>query len=363
MKFLFSKEKKSKELTNLTRSALGFVLGLIIMIGVTNVFTVNDFDYENIKNGVEAILSGINPWAAESNSFEFFNPPYSVLFLWPIVFVNPKIILVFGGALIFAVLFFQKSWVAFSWFGTNLFLWIVAAGHIDMYIMGAGILLLFISDEIDEDKLTLLLRVLGYGLLMIKPQGGLFIVVLYVLLRKDWRGVLVSFLIYGIFFINYYPDWFRVLVTNPPIGQDYMHLSILGKYGWITTIIIAFGVSFSRPWEYWQLGAALSGILSPYGMPGIPVLLVLTGVDNKKAIPIVIIFSWCLAILTWITPPENVDYYKFIGPFMEIYHLVMLGLAFVLAIYPKRDLVTDHKNRIDLRNSVLNIFSSNSKSA
>lgn len=230
-----------------------------------------------------------------------------------------------------------------------------------MYIMGSGILLLFISDEIDEGKLTLLLRVLGYGLLMIKPQGGLFIVVLYILLRRDWRGLLVSFLIYGIFFINYYPDWFRVLITDPPIGQDYMHLSILGKYGWITTIIIFLGVSFSRPWEYWQLGAALSAILSPYGMPGIPALLVLTGVDNKKAIPIVIIFSWCLALLTWITPPENVDYYKYIGPYMEIFHLVMLGLALVLATYQKRDSVKDNQNTIDLRKLIVKMFSSNSK--
>lgn len=230
-----------------------------------------------------------------------------------------------------------------------------------MYVMGSGLLLLFLSDEIDEDKLKILLRVLGYGLLMIKPQGGLFIVVLYILLRRDWRGLLVSFLVYGIFFLNYYPDWIRALVTNPPIGQDYMHLTILGKYGWITTIIIALGVSFSRPWEYWQLGAALSGILSPYGMPGIPTLLVLTGVNNKKAIPTVVIFSWCLAVLTWITPPENVDYYKYIGPFMEIYHLVMLGLVLVLAIYPTRDPVKENNNSIDLRKSIARLFSRYSK--
>lgn len=353
MKILFSRDNKLKEVTNLSRSAMGFVLGLVIMVGVTNIFTVNDYDYENIRSGIEAILSGINPWAAETISSEFFNPPYSVIFLWPMLYANPKIILTIGGAMMFAVLFYKKSWVAFSWFGTNLFLWIVAAGQIDMYTMGFGVLLLFLCDEISNSKYKLLLRVLGYGLLMIKPQGGLFIVVLYIIQKKDWKGLLVSFFVYGVLFINYYPDWLRVLFTNPPIGQDYSHLSILGKYGLIISIIIALGVSFSRSWEYWQLGSALSGILSPYGMPGVPALFVLTGVDNKKAIPIVIIFSSCLAALTWVIPPKNVDYYKYIGSFMEIYHLVMLGLVLVLAIYPKKDPAIDNKNSIDLRHLLI----------
>ena len=327
---------------------MGFVFGLIIMFAVTNIFTVNNYDYENIKTGVGAIVSGANPWAPESSSLEFFNPPYSVIFLWPLLYLNPKIIIAIGGALIFALLFYTKSWVAFSWFGTNLFLWLIAAGQIDMLVMGSGILLLLVSDETRNNKTQLILRVLGYGLLMIKPQGGLFIVILYIILRKDWKGLLLSIFVYGILFINFYPDWFRALLIKPPIGQDYSHLSINGKFGLFIAIIIAIGISFSKPWKYWQLGGALSAILSPYGMPGIPTLLILTSVKKFQAIPILVIFSGCLSILTWITPPENVDYYKYIGRFMEIYHLGMIGIALILAIYQDKEHMKD-QNTVDFR--------------
>ncbi|RLD02512.1 MAG: hypothetical protein DRI65_14795 [Chloroflexota bacterium] len=128
-----------------------------------------------------------------------------------------------------------------------------------------------------------------------------------------------------------------------------MQISILGKYGWISAILIALIVLISKPWKYWQLGGALAGILSPYGMIGIPALLVLSGVKNKKAIPIVVIFSGCLAALTWINPPLYADYYLYIGPYMEIYHLGMFGLALILAIYEGNTPVADQINVVDIR--------------
>lgn len=348
MNSIFSKLEGIK-LPNITRSIMGFVFGLIIMVVVTNIFTVNSFDFENIKTGVGAIISGTNPWSPEADSFEFFNPPFSVLFLWPLLYLSPKIIIAVGGAVIFALLFYTKEWIAFSWFGTNLFLWIIAAGQIDMFVMGSGILLLIVSDETSNNRFQLILRVLGYGILMIKPQGGIFIVILYILLRKDWKGFLTSILIYGVLFIPYYPDWIRVLFIEPPIGQDYSHLSINGKFGLSITLLITIGVSFSRPWKFWQLGGALAAILSPYGMPGIPTLLILTGANMYRAIPIFIIYSLCLSLMTWVTPPENVDYYQYIGRFMEIYHLGMLGVALILAIYQNEHQEKD-QNTIDLRN-------------
>ena len=356
MKRLFSLDKPSAEPNPLTRSAFGFVLGLVFMIAVTKIFQVNDFDYLNVKAGVQALISGINPWGENLNSFEFFNPPFSVIFLWPLLFLGPKSILIIGGALIFAVLFFHKSWVAFSWFGTNLFLWIVSAGQIDMYVMGSGILLLTLSDEVEDRRVKIFLRILGYGYLLVKPQGGLFIVALYILLRKDWLGMIFSTLVYGVPFINLYPDWIKTILMSPPIGQDVMRISVLGKYGWIMAILLALIVLISKPWKYWQLGGALAEILSPYGMVGIPTLLVLSGVKNKKAIPIVVIFSGCLAALTWINPPPYVDYYLYIGPYMEIYHLGMFGLVLILAIYEGNTPVTDQINLVDIRAFLKKIF-------
>jgi hypothetical protein len=69
----------------------------------------------------------------------------------------------------------------------------------------------------------------------------------------------------------------------------------------------------------------------PYGMPGLPIFLTLTAVEPLAAIPIVVIWSACLAALTWVTPPPGVDFYAFLSPRMAIYHLSMLGLALALA--------------------------------
>jgi len=338
-----------KKVTPFQRTALGLGFGLAVMFAITSVFTVNNFDYTNIRNGVAAILMGGNPWSAKAVGFEFFNPPFSALFLWPLLFVNEKLVIAIGGAFLTAFIFNRRAWVAFSWFATNLFLWILAAGSIDMFVMGSGLLCLVMSDDVRDSWGRTILRVAAYGLLMIKPQGGAFIVALYVLLARDWRGLVAAFLLYSLPFIPLYPDWIRVILTSPPMGQDYSPLTILGQYGPTFSVLLATAVALSRPWRYWQLGAALASILSPYGMIGIPVLLVLTTVKRLRAIPIVVTFSWCLAVLTWVTPPQGVDYYQYLGPHMETYHMGMLGIALTLAIFQPAQIESNTEGMIDLR--------------
>ena len=162
----------TRKVTPFQRSALGFGFGLAVMLAITSVFTVNNFDYNNIRNGVAAILTGGNPWSAKAVGFEFFNPPFSALFLWPLLFVNAKLVIAIGGAFLTAFIFNRRAWVAFSWFATNLFLWILAAGSIDMFVMGSGLLCLLMSDDVRNSWGRIILRVAAYGLLMIKPQGG-----------------------------------------------------------------------------------------------------------------------------------------------------------------------------------------------
>jgi hypothetical protein len=105
----------------------------------------------------------------------------------------------------------------------------------------------------------------------------------------------------------------------------------MAKFGPLPAGLIAGSIIVSRKWKYWQLGGALAGIVSPYGMPGLPIFLILTSVRNWIAIPIVVIYSACLAALTWVVPPAGVDFYTFLSPLMAIYHLGMLGLALILA--------------------------------
>jgi hypothetical protein len=87
----------------------------------------------------------------------------------------------------------------------------------------------------------------------------------------------------------------------------------------------------ARKWHYWELGGALAGILTPYGMPGLPIFLTLSAVNSLKAIPIVVIWSAALSGLTWVTPPAGIDYYDYLQPLMAIFHLSMLGVALSLA--------------------------------
>jgi hypothetical protein len=69
----------------------------------------------------------------------------------------------------------------------------------------------------------------------------------------------------------------------------------------------------------------------PYGMPGLPIFLTLTVVRSLKAIPVVVIGSGCLAVMTWVDPPFGLDYYAYLNSLMAIYHIGMLGLALSLA--------------------------------
>lgn len=53
------------------------------------------------------------------------------------------------------------------------------------------------------------------------------------------------------------------------------------------------------------------------------------------AIPIVVIYSGCLAVLTWVNPPPEIEFYKFSNPMLSIYHLNMVAVALLLACYTK----------------------------
>lgn len=322
---------KRKPVTNLQRTVFGFALGIIIMFVATRIFQTNSYDFENISRGIKLLLSGINPWAEQTRIYNFYNPPHSVLFLWPMLFASPKACLIVGAAFLFAFVFYHKSWVALAWFATNTALWLVAAGGIDMYIVGLGLILLLIGDNNFPTKRGLAFRIAAYGLLMIKPQCGIFIVFLYVLTRHDWKGVLLSCFIYGVLFLPLYPSWINVIINDPPLAQTEATHTFFARFGPIVASLVALGVLVSRKWQYWQLGGALASLLTPYGMPGIPSFLILTAVKSYQAIPIFIIWSAALASLTWIDPPSGVDFYDYLAPFMAIFHLSINGLALTLA--------------------------------
>jgi hypothetical protein len=332
-------KRGSGVVTGKTRLLLGFLFGLAIMYVVTRVFAVTSFDHGIMQRGMQEMLAGVSPWAPETRLLAFFNPPFFVLFLWPMLLLSPKGMLILGGATLFALVLYRRSWAAVAWFGTHTFLWIVAAGGVDMYLMGVGLVLLVWSDKCSRVPLRVLLRVVAYGFLMTKPQGGVFVVIIYVLMRRDWQGVALSLVVYGGLFLPLYPDWIDVIWATPPTAQIAAPHSLGARFSPLLTIPVAIWVTFSRRWTYWQLGGALAAILSPYGMPGIPIFLVLTAVDRPAAVPAVLVYSGCLAVFTWVAPQS---------PLMGIYHLGMLGLALILAcLLP--DAAPDDPDSVDAR--------------
>jgi hypothetical protein len=95
--------------TPATRAALGFCLGLAIMLMAVRVFVTNRYDFDNMQRGTRLILSGINPWAAATRIPDFYNPPFAVIFLWPMLWTGPKVFLAVGGAALFAFVFYQRA--------------------------------------------------------------------------------------------------------------------------------------------------------------------------------------------------------------------------------------------------------------
>ncbi len=317
--------------TDSSRAVLGFGFGCPILLAAVRIFLVNTYDFDNMQRGVRLITSGVNPWAAATRIPDFYNPPFAVIFMWPMLFATPRVYLVLGGALLFSLVFYYRAWVALAWFATNLMLFLLAAGGIDMFVVGGGLLLLLAGDKFYAQRRGLLLRVLAYGLLMVKPQGTIFIVGLYILTRRDWQGFLICCLVYGLPFLPLYPAWLDVILHNPPLSQGQATNTLLAQYGLWLALAVAIGIVLKRTWSYWQLGGALAGILMTYGMPGLPIFLTLTAVQPLVAIPIVVIWSGCLAALTWVNPPPGIDFYAFFNPHLSIYQLSMLGLALALA--------------------------------
>jgi hypothetical protein len=243
-------------------------------------------------------------------------------------FLSAKIMIVAGGALIFGMVFYLRAWIAFAWFATNSFLFVVAAGNIEMAVVGAGLCLLLAGD--DQTLRGLILRVLAYGVLLIKPQGTIFIVAIYILLRRDWKGAIAAMLIYGLPFLRLYPDWLNAVIYHPPLAQTVSAHTLMRKYGPLLAGLVAGLILLARRWNWWALGGALAGILAPYGMVGLPILLTLTGAKRLSTAIIVVIYSGCLAAITWTAPPQGIQYFDWVSPMMAIYQLSLLGLALAL---------------------------------
>ncbi len=311
------------------------VFGVALMGTATQVMIVNDFDYNNMRRGILALWQGVNPWAPETRLPHFYNPPFAMIFLAPLVWLRPPAMLTWGAALLAGYAFYRRAWVALGWFGTATLLWLIAAGGVDMYLMGMGLWLLALGDRLPStSRWRTVLYTLAYGYLLVKPQGGLFIVLLHAWLRRDVRALLASFVLYFVLFLPYYPDWLHVLRADPPPGQNTEHHSLAGHFGLGLALLLAVLVACSRPWTYWSLGGALAGMVSPYGMPGVPIFLTLTGARSRRALIALLLYGAGLAWLTWprTIPPDIERYYDYTGPFMRIFHLGMLGYALTLAV-------------------------------
>ncbi len=333
MNFTIFQQRQSSPPTDSQRALFGFLLGLIVMLGLVRFTFINAHDFNAIQRGVWLMVNFDNPWLPLSDWYEFFNPPHSVLFLWPMLFVTPSVLQVFGGALLFAIIFYKKVWVALAWFLTNSVLWVIGTGNIDMVVMGVGLPLLFAGDKYYDAKRGLVLRILAYGMLTVKPQGGAFIAGLYFLLRRDWKAGLLSTLIYGVCFLPLYPSWLAAHLSGPIITAGVVSHSIWAGFGPLVAIVVAGLVAVSRRWKYWQLGGALAAILAPYGMPAVPFFFMLTAVPSLAAVPVVIIFSAGLVALTWfVAPPPGVtDAHMFYKSYLDIYNLGIIGFGLALA--------------------------------
>ncbi len=320
-----------KNISDFQRAVFGFLLGIILITFTLFFFQQNSFDFENMSRGVESILTGVNPWAQDTRMVDFYNPPFAVIFLWPMLLIPQKVLFIFSGGLIFGLIFYSRTWMGLVWFCTNSYLYTLAAGGIDMYVMGSGIILLMIGDKHKDKFWSLFIRLLAYGFLLVKPQGGVFIVAVYAIWRLDWKGILLGCAVYYLPFMNLFPSWLHVILNDPPTSQMVAAQSIACRYGLGLSVILALYVIFSRKWTFWQLGGALAAILPPYGMPGVPLLIIMTAIRPSKKFVFLVLFSGALAYITWVTPLPHVDFYYFVNHMMAVYHLVMIMVALYFA--------------------------------
>lgn len=184
------------------------LLVLALVVAFTGIFQANSFDSDTIRSGTLTTLRGGNPYRDPDGSLSaYFNPPHSV-FVYPLMLGSGTVsLLTLVLSVALAVYVFQNPWLALYVATPAFIVHGIGANNLGLQVGVLGVVALWWARD-RRDWLGAFLTAWGYGLLLVKPQMGLCIVVLHVLWSIWQRRPRLLLHVAGICLI-----WFVLLPT------------------------------------------------------------------------------------------------------------------------------------------------------
>lgn len=192
------------------------------LIAFTDIFQANTFDSDTLRAGAIATLHGDNPYRDADGLSAYFNPPHSV-YAYPLM-LGPRAIYLLSLVLIvaLAVYVFDNPWLALYVATPAFIVHGIGANNLGLQVGVLGVVALWLAQE-REGWLGAALTAWGYGLLLIKPQVGLGMVVLH-LLWLLWQGRARLFLMtagVGVMWFLLLPTLIGLLAGNRLLWLDW----------------------------------------------------------------------------------------------------------------------------------------------
>jgi len=257
-------ERASGNLTTRQRTIALAVVFVVSMAGaLAFVKPINTFDFDNISHGMGYLLRGTNPyWSLDK--YQFYFPPWSVVFLWPLAFLNVGWMVALDVAIWIIYVLARGKPTALLLLIHPLFILLIASGNSEIVGLVFGIWLV-------QSNLKGWPRGVALLLLTIKFQTVFLLILLEgvrILLDRDWQAVAVIGAV-AIPTIVIFPQWIPNYFVNPAGAWGYP-FSVIGTGGVLAALAftaLILLVMRRRLDEWRTMAIFLSLVWTPYVLP------------------------------------------------------------------------------------------------
>ncbi len=228
---------------------------------------IGDIDWRMFSQGLRYQLAFENPYFLTGeglDTYEFYYPPWAVVFLWPIANFPASWILGLDVALWLVFIMAMGRPPALLLVLHPMFLMLLASANIELVGMLLGMWLLLNNVQGWQKGVALLL-------IAIKPQSLILLLLLEglrTLYQRDWQAIAVMAVGAGVPFLLF-PQWLPFVFGTPDEGWVWS-FSVIGIGGLslaliITAVIVYFMRRRLNEWR--TLAIFLSYVWTPYVLP------------------------------------------------------------------------------------------------
>lgn len=224
---------------------------------------INSFDFDNINHGLGMMLVGVSPYWFKG-IYQYYFPPWSVFFLWPLAFVTVAWMVALDVALWIVYVLARGRLPALLFLIHPLFILLIASGNSEIIGLVVGVWLIQANVKGWPRGVAMLLLTIKFqtAFLLILLEG------LRILLDRDWEALAVIPAL-AIPAMIRFPQWIPNYFKNPAGAWGYS-FSVIGTGGVLAAVsitIIILYIMRKRLDEWRALAIFLSLVWTPYVLP------------------------------------------------------------------------------------------------